>query len=77
MLSSALIAPFLMAGAALGFVPSPGSLGVACGMQRNGGARSVGGGMRRRGPAAVAMSSTVPPQLPDVNQNLSGGDFDK
>ncbi|CAN0342909.1 unnamed protein product [Ectocarpus sp. 6 AP-2014] len=31
---------------------------------------------RHRRGGAGTMSSTMPPQLPDVNQNLSGGDFD-
>lgn len=35
------------------------------------------GSRRRRAHTVVSMSPTVPPQLPDVNQNLSGGDFDK
>lgn len=67
--SSSLIAPFLLAAGASGFVAGPSS-------------RFLGAGVRpvtdrQRGTAVATMSSTVPPQLPDVNQNLSGGDFDK
>lgn len=71
--SSALIAPFLTAGVAVGFVAPP--LGSPAG---GGGTRQhFGSRPQQRASTAVAMCSTVPPQLPDVNQNLSGGDFDR
>eukprot|EP00752_Nemacystus_decipiens_P010523 g9371.t1 len=41
-----------------------------------GGGGGGGRALARRGGTAIAMCSTVPPQLPDMNQNLSGGDFD-
>ena len=51
MLSSKFIAPFLMAGAARGFVP--GSVDIA------GVTRGIAYGTRQRGPAAVAMNKNL------------------
>lgn len=72
--SSALIAPFLLAGAASGFISGPPTPTTRFGGVLGGSQQPAVG---RRGGTAIAMSSTVPPQLPDMNQNLSGGDFDK
>jgi len=68
--SSALIAPFLTAGVAVGFVAPP--LGFPAGGMSRGSTVP-----QQQQSTALSMSSTVPPQLPDMNQNLSEGDFDK
>lgn len=75
---SALIAPFLLAaGQANGFISGPSRLAFNVGVGVQQPARWNSRSAARQGGTAIAMSSTVPPQLPDVNQNLSGGDFDK
>lgn len=75
--SSTLIAPFLLAAVASGFFSGPpsrfsGRSGVVGVPSQQAIGRQGGSGT-----AIAMMSSTVPPQLPDMNQNLSGGDFDK
>lgn len=74
--SSALIAPFFLAAGANGFAWGPTRLS-GVGVVLGGAGQQQQQSLGRRGGTAIAMSSTVPPQLPDMNQNLSGGDFDK
>lgn len=77
--SIASVLALLASGGVDGFtssVKAPGSRWVRGAAQRRQ-QQDVGSRRHRSNTVVVSMSPTVPPQLPDVNQNLSGGDFDK